>query len=277
MTRQGFFITSQRTARRPGIGRAAAVWLVLLVVTVVGACARGPQAPAADSPTAEVVRLQQTTALLERQLDLAGGKEFHLVLDPVAPDLALMLRGAELQRFPVLGLQVGSPRVFWASRRKPQAWQGVIWARGELDPPRPTDRIVITAEAPGKGEQEPEPPPIPPTAEELYRVPPRFHIRFSGGLSVEIRPREADANAGCFARLRAWWSTKWGDVAAALGLGDRDLVRLRVVLKPKDAESLYRSLPPSVRLLVLSGSPAAAVGQGNKVPGTISPAAPSTR
>jgi hypothetical protein len=32
---------------------------------------------------------------------------------------------------------------------------------------------------------------------------------------------------------------------------DRDTVRLRVVLNPKDAESLYRSLPPATRLLVL--------------------------
>ncbi|MBE3071723.1 MAG: hypothetical protein IMZ67_02000, partial [Acidobacteria bacterium] len=151
------------------------------------------------------------------------------------------------------------------------------WSSGELDPPRPTDRIVINAEAPGKGQAEPEPPPIPPTAEELYRVPPRYHIRFSGGLSVEIRPREADATAGRFARLRAWWSARWGDVAAAVRSRDRDVVRLRVVLNPKDAESLYRSLPPSVRLLVLSGGSAAAAAGEKKVPGTISAATPGVR
>ena len=33
-------------------------------------------------------------------------------------------------------------------------------------------------------------------------------------------------------------------------------MRLRIVLNRKDAESLYRSLPPAVRLLVLSGEPA---------------------
>ena len=107
-----------------------------------------------------------------------------------------MLKGAELRRFPVLGLQVGYPRVFWASRRDQQRWQGVIWSTGELDPPRAIDRLVINAEAPGKGEKEPEAPPIPKTAEELYPVPVRYHIRFAGGLSVEIRPREADAEGG---------------------------------------------------------------------------------
>ena len=38
-------------------------------------------------------------------------KAFYLVFDPAKPDLALMLRGAELQRYPVLGAQVGRPRV----------------------------------------------------------------------------------------------------------------------------------------------------------------------
>jgi len=205
----------------------------------------------------EAARLQRSTTLLERQLELAAGKEFYLALDPTASDLALMLRGAELRRFPVLGLQIGYPRVSWFGRRDPHTWQGTIWSKGELDPPRPTDRIVVTAEQGSKGEEEPQPPPIPPTAEEHYRVPPRYHIRFSGGLSVEIRPREADANTGRLARLRASWGAKWGDVAAAMGSSDRDVVRLRVVLNPNDADSLYRALPPSVRLLVLSGSPAA--------------------
>jgi hypothetical protein len=229
----------------------------LILVLLAGGCGQGRPAPSADDTAAGVDRLRETIGRLERQLDLAGGQEFYLLLDPVTPDLTLMLRGAELQRFPVLGLQVGHPRVLWIGPGRSGAWQAAVWSKGELDPPRPTDRIVINAEAPGKGEAEPEPPPIPPTAEELYDVPSRFHVRFAGGLSLEIRPREADANAGRFARLWAWWATKWGDVAAALGVKDRDVVRLRVVLSPRDAESLYRCLPPSVRLLVLSGDTAA--------------------
>ena len=265
MKRQGFPVTRHQSALRPGPDAIAAVCMLL----VAGACAQGTKEPASDSLAAEVARLGRSTALLERRLDLAGGKEFYLVLDPAAPDLTLMLRGAELRRFAVLGLQIGYPRISWSERRDPRTWQGVTWANGELDPPRPTDRIVVMAEPVGKGKAEPEPPPIPPTAEELYRVPPRFHVRFSGGLSVEIRPREADASVGRLAWLRAWWSAKWGDVVAATGSRNRDVVRLRVVLSRNDAESLYRSLPPSVQLLVLMGGPAA--GRASKTGGTPAP------
>jgi hypothetical protein len=236
-------------AFRLGLNTTAVVCLLL----AMGACGKAPASPPADRPVTEVARLERSTAFLDRQVELAGGKEFYLLLDPARSDLTLMLRGAELRRFAVLSLQVGHPRVWWESQRDPNAWQGAIWSNGELDPPRAIDRMVVTAERAGEGE--PEPPPIPPSAEELYPVPPRFHIRFSGGLSVEVRPREADAAVGRLARLRAWWSAKWGDVMAAIGSTRHDVVRLRVVLDPKEADSLYRSLPPAVRLLVLSGSP----------------------
>jgi hypothetical protein len=229
---------------------------VACILLAIGACTHVPHEPVADSPIAEAARLQRSTAQIERQLELARGKEFYLVLDPAASDLTLMLRGAELRRFTVLGLQIGYPRVSWIRRRDPVTWQGAIWSHGELDPLRPTDRITVTAVEGDKGENDLESPAIPPAAEELYRVPPRFHLRFSGGLSVEIRPREADAGIGRFARLRAWWSGKWSEVVAVMGSTDRDSVRLRVVLNPKDADSLYRFLPPAVRLLILSGDPA---------------------
>jgi hypothetical protein len=239
-------------ARRTCAGILAAAGLVV----AAGACSRAPSGSGARTAGAsDVAKLDRSTALLERQLELAAGKDFYLVLDPAAPDLTLMLRGAELRRFPVLGLQVGSPRVFWFNRRASRRWQGVVWANGDLDPPRPTDRIVVIAVEGGKGDEVVEAPAIPPTAEEMYRVPSRYRVRFTGGLAVEIRPREGDAGAGRFARLRAWWAAKWGDVASAMRASDRDEVRLRIILNPKDADSLYRSLPPSVRLLVLSGSP----------------------
>lgn len=242
-------MTGHRSAPRRNVNTTVVACLLL----AMGACARVAHEPAADSSTAEAARLQRSTALLERQLELAGGKEFYLVLDPAASDLTLMLRGADLRRFTVLGLQIGYPQVSWTRRRGPVTWQGVIWSDGEMDPLRPTDRITVTAVEGDKGENDLEAPAIPPAAEELYRVPPRFHIRFAGGLSVEIRPREADAEIGRFARLRAWWSGRWSEVVAVMGSTDRDIVRLRVVLNPKDADSLYRLLPPAVRLLVLSG------------------------
>lgn len=248
MLRSVCLLFSNPRARDAGAGVLAASCLALLVA----GCGGGPRNESDARPRGEVARLAQRTAELERLLELAGGKDFYLLLDPAAPDLALMLKGAELRRFPVRGLQAGYPRVLWVSRRHAEEWQGVVWTAGELDPPRPTDRLVINAEAPGTGEKEPEPPPVPKTAEELYPVPVRYHVRFAGGLSVEIRPREADTDAGRLGRLRTWWSTKWGDVAAALGSRRQDVVRLRVVLDPKDAESLYRALPPAVRLLVLT-------------------------
>lgn len=244
------------TVHRSALRRNLNTTVVACLLLAMGACARVAHEPAADSSMAEAARLQRSTALLERQLELAGGKEFYLVLDPAASDLTLMLRGAELRRLPVLRLQIGYPQVSWIRRRNPVRWQGVIWSEGELDPSRATDRITVTAADAGKGEDELESPPIPPAAEELYPVPPRFHIRFSGGLSMEIRPREADAEMGRVARLRAWWSGKWGDVVAAMHSTDRDVARLRVVLNPKDAESLYRFLPPAVQLLILSDDPA---------------------
>jgi hypothetical protein len=235
----------------------AVILVVSCALSGAPACRRAPDHERGGTGlSAQTAQLERSNVLLERQLELAGGKDFYLLLDPAASDLTLMLRAAELRRFPVLGLQVGYPRISWFSRRVARVWQGVIWSEGELVPPRPIDRIVVTAEERAKGEEEPPAPPIPPTAEELYKVPSQYLVRFSDGLSIEIRPRESDVSAGRVARFRAWWSTKWSNVAAALGSSSRDAIRLRILLNPNDADSLYRSLPPSVRLLILPGEPA---------------------
>ena len=84
-------------------------------------------------------------------------------------------------------------------------------------------------------------------------MPSRYHVRFADGLSVEILPREADKSIGRWARARAALAEKLRDVVEALPARDRDAIRLRVTLDPKDAQSVYRSLPPSVRLIVLDG------------------------
>lgn len=213
------------------------------------------QAPAtADEVTSRIARLQRANSLLQRQIDLAGSKDFYLVLDPAAGDISLMLSGAKLQRYTVLGLQVGQPRVAWMARPDPRPWQDVVWAKGELDPPRQIDRLVVQAAPPGKEGAEEESPPIPPTPEELYPVPSRYHVRFDDGLSIEIRPLEGDAQAGRWARLRAWVGAKWHDTKDAAFDRERDAVRLRIALQPKDAASLYRSLPPAVKLIILSGA-----------------------
>ena len=92
-----------------------------------------------------------STASCSGRSSWPSGKEFYLVLDPGASDLTLMLSGAELQRYPVIGLQVGQPRVSWITRRDPRPWQDVIWSHGELDPPRQIDRLVIQAAPPEQG------------------------------------------------------------------------------------------------------------------------------
>jgi hypothetical protein len=215
-------------------------------------CSKDEAASHASDIPSQVARLQRVNSLLQRQVELANGKEFYLVLDPAVSDLTLMLKGAELQRYPVIGLQVGQPRVSWITRRDSRPWQDVVWSHGDLDPPRQIDRLVIQAAPPGKDAAEPEVPPVPPTPEEMYPVPSRYQVRFDGGWSIEVRPLDADQQAGRLARFRAWWGAKWHDSVAAVFGRDRDGVRLRIALSPKDAASLYRSLPPAVRLLILS-------------------------
>ncbi len=238
---------------RARLGTCLVTVAIGLAVMMTAACSHAPAEKRDMDRRTEVAQLKRATGLLQRQVELASGKDFYLVLDPATSGLTLMLRGARLQRYAVLGLQVGHPRVAWFGERDPRPVQGVVWPGGELDPPRQLDRLVIQAGEPGKETGDPATPPIPPTPEELYPVPSRYHVRFEDGLSVEIRPREADATAGRWTRLRASWSARWRDALAAVRASDRDAVRLRVVLNPKDAESLYRSLPPAVNLIVLAG------------------------
>ena len=231
----------------------AAAAAALIVIGAAAGCQRAAAPAAAADPRAEAARLQRTNAQLQKQIELAAGKEFYLVLDPAASGLTLMLKGAPLQRFTVRGLQVGHPRVAWMSARDPRHVQSVIWSGGELDPPRAIDRLVIQSAEPGKEATESTPPPIPPTPEELYPVPSRYHVRFADGLSVEILPREADASVGRWAHTRAAMAEQWRDIFSALRRSDRDAIRLRITLDPNDAQSFYRSLPPAVRLIVLDG------------------------
>jgi hypothetical protein len=238
---------------RARLGTCRVTVAIGLAAMMTAACSKAPAEKRAVDRRTEVAQLQRTTDLLRRQVELAAGRDFYLVLDPATSALTLMLRGARLQGYAVLGLQVGHPRIAWFGERDSRPVQGVVWSRGELDPPRQIDRLVIQAGEPGKGTGDPATPPIPPTPEERYPVPSRYHVRFDDGLSVEIRPREADATAGRWARLRASWSAQWRDAFAAVRASDRDAVRLRILLNPKDAESLYRSLPPAVTLIVLAG------------------------
>ncbi len=243
------------TSLRPGTpaGSIPALVAGAAVVALAMACQRAPAPAETSDPRSQAARLQRTNAQLQKQIELAAGKEFYLVLDPANAGLTLMLRGAPLQRFTVLGLQVGHPRVAWSSARDPRHVQSVIWSAGELDPPRQIDRLVIQAGEPGKETAESAPAAIPPTPEEMYPVPSRYHVRFADGLSVEILPREADQSVGRWARARAAMAEWARDVFSAMRSANRDAIRLRITLDPKEAQSFYRSLPPAVRLIVLDG------------------------
>ena len=222
-----------------------------LVSAIALAAATVAAAPPAPAPTAgDLARLSLQNDLLQKQVDLAKGKEFYLLLDPPAQKLTLMFRAALLQQYRVETLEVGVPRVVYRTRSDISGWVGRIWEQGALDPARELDRVEMQAPPPTKEGTEIEVQ-VPQTPEEKYPVPPRYHIRFAGGLSIEVRPPNSDADRGFWARLASGWSTWWSDAKAASRIEPTDTVRLHVVLSKKDAESLYRALPPDTKLLVL--------------------------
>ena len=170
---------------------------------------RGGPSAADQRPAAEADRARGRQGVLPRPRPEAAG-------------LTLMLKGAPLQRFTVLGLQVGHPRAGWISRRDPRHVQSVIWSGGELDPPRQIDRLVIQAAEPGKEAPESTPPPIPPTPEELYPVPSRYHVQIRGralGGNPAARGRHVGRAVGALPRRRG---REWHDIISALrSLGAR--------------------------------------------------------
>ena len=221
---------------------------VLLLTAASIAVAAAPSAPAPKP--ADLTRLSQQNELLKHQLDLAKAKEFYILLDPRAQKLTLMYRAALLQQYKVEALEVGLPRIAYRTRSGSSRWEGRIWEKGALDPARALDRVEVQAPPPTKEGTE-VPVQIPPTPEEKYPVPARYHIRFAGGLSLEVRPPGSDEKRGFWSRLGHSFSTWWADARTAASPAPADTVRLHVVMSKQDAESLYRALPPDTKLLVL--------------------------
>lgn len=227
--------------------RAGFAPVLLLTAASIAAAAPSP----APAPTAaELARLTRQNEILKQQLDLAKAKEFYILVDPQAQTLSLMYRAALLQQYRVEAIEVGIPRILYNSRSESGSWEGRIWEKGALDPARALDRVEFQAPPPTKEGTEP-PVQVPPTPEEKYPVPARYHIRFAGGLSIEVRPPGTDAERGFWARLGTSWSAWWADAKAASNPRLSDTVRLHIVMSKKDAESLYRALPPDTKLLVL--------------------------
>src|SRR5262245_45918745 len=188
-------------------------------------------------PADDLARLAAQNDLLAKELSLAKGREFYLLADPAGKTLKLLYRGALLQQYKVDGIEVGVPRVAFHSRVEPGAWEGRVWENGELDPPRALDRVEIQAPPPTPEGTE-IPAVVPPTPEEKYPVPPRYHIRFAGGLSIEVRTPGPETRRGFWARMAAGLAAWWDDAKAATSSTPTDTLPLHFATPKQDAESL---------------------------------------
>jgi hypothetical protein len=224
-------------------------FLPAVALAAAATFAATPPPPAAPTQ-GELSRLALQNDLLEKELELAKGKEFYLLLDPQAQSMTLMFRAALLQQYRVEALEVGVPRVVYRTRADISRWEGRVWEKGALDPERKLDREEIQAPPPTTEGTEVEVR-VPQTPEEKYPVPARYHIRFAGGLSIEVRPPNTETERGFWARIKGSFSTWLADAKAAGRSEPTDTVRLHIVMSKKDAESLYRALPPATKLLVL--------------------------
>lgn len=185
-------------------------------------------------------KLLSDNELLRKQLDLASGKEFYLLLDTARPALKLMFEGVLLREYEVVEMSAGSPKVFFFGRRPPAGWQDAVWEGGKLDPLRHYARKEIIAPDGSKKEEEEEEVVIPPTPEEAFPAPDHYRIRFDGGLALEILKPGAPESAG-----------RMANVASALWPSSTDRVRVRLVLLADQVEELYRSVPENVRFFML--------------------------
>ncbi|HKQ60122.1 MAG TPA: hypothetical protein VJS92_02485 [Candidatus Polarisedimenticolaceae bacterium] len=207
--------------------------LSLVAVLLLGAA---PPAATAD-PRQEAEQLTQSNEALRRLAELASGDAFYLVLDLSRPALRLMLRGVVLLDYPVTTVEFAQPRRFFLADAPPEDWQARPWTGGHLDPSRMSDRLEVQVPPPG---EEPKTF-VPPEPHERFPVPARYFIRYDGGRALEFLH---DAGA------RHLW---WEDVKAALR-GDRDSLRLRIGLRPEDADVFYRAVPPETKFLLLGSA-----------------------
>jgi hypothetical protein len=192
--------------------------------------------------------------LLEKRAALASCDSFYLLLDLENSRLVLKLQGAVLRDYKYEALEVGEPRVVFRPRHLAGEWQGRIWSAGKLVPARERERTEIVPPDSTAAADSTQPFKLPPLPEEIYRVPGRYHVRYAGGLSLEVRPQELDASVKKSSRLRTSLASWYHDLREALEKEPEDTIRLRLVLRPEDAASLYRALPPDTQLLILPPS-----------------------
>lgn len=224
---------------------------LILTIGIIACCAPlacGQAAQRAGIPVDETQRLRQENESLAKQYELATGNAFYLLVDPSAGELMLTFRGAALRRYSLLDAQVGVPRIAfiaWGVRRD---LAGIIWSGGRLDPEPPSDRVELKVSNSGSA-GEPPSPPLPP--EITAPVPATYFLRYEPGLVIEVERAGDDSSAG-WRRLLARWRVRGRDALAAFSSSERRLTRLRLVLASAEADSLYRSLPPGTKLLIVA-------------------------
>jgi hypothetical protein len=222
--------------------------ILLTMVIIVGGAPGLPDRPAqrTRAVTDESDLLRQKNASLKKQYELASGNSFYLMVDPSGADMTLAYRGAALHQYSILDVQLAVPRVAFIGSSIRHEWAGTIWSGGLLDPQRPSDRVVLKVSNTGAA-SEPSPPP-----DTDVSAPAVFLVRYEPGLVVEIRRSTVDSSGG-WKRVLTEWRTRGREALAALSPSDRKLLRLRIVLTSDDADSLYRSLPPETKLLIVTG------------------------
>ena len=187
-------------------------WLIACALASVSlAAAEGARGDDADKATALAARNES----LRRELALAGGDAFYLVLDDKTSMLTLMYKGAPLRETRLESAEIGAPRGRHGGDGPLDLY--APFTSGNLHPPRINVREEVVPpplagsipEAPPAGAQRAEqgefvegdegeaaadatPVPtveeveIPKTPEELYPVPLGYEIRFAEGLTLEV-------------------------------------------------------------------------------------------
>ncbi len=242
---------ARRSTSTSGLLRPA-VWGL---AALAGLAAPPLAAAGADAPV-DPDRLRRKSAELQRLLDAASNQEFYLVLDAERSVLRLMLAGVTLQEFQVQAAELAVPRVMWRKRPPPGDWQLITWLNGQLDPAPERERIELVAASDGSAPPPAVPhialgpPPLPPTGS--------YRIRYDGGLALEVlyAPAAPDSQSVRGPGL----VTRWRDaLARAWALFRRpeegDAARVRVRLDTEGAATLYASLPPQSKLLILTEPP----------------------
>lgn len=202
--------------RRTRFSRAAVLAIVL--TTVAAGCSPRPHAPPSREAGEAAIRTQ---ASLDQPM---------LVVDLGLARLDLHHGPALLRSFEFSAAELGRSR--WAS----WAWaRGVPavgpWTPVSMSPARRTETRVVRPPEAGRPDPSGSVEWIPPRPEELNPDPDRVRVRYSGGLTLELRADDAPAPG--------WESAFDGDLIVRLAMSRTDL------------GMLFRSLPDSTALVVV--------------------------